>query len=97
MLDALTKEDWTKQLNESFYIQIGNTDKYPIKLIDVSGYGRSMGGSREAYSLLFSGPKMPILPQNIYSVNNSAFGALDIFLVPIGPQADGMGYEAVFT
>jgi hypothetical protein len=97
MLGTLTKEDWTKQLNENFYIQIGNTDEYTIKLIDVSGHGRSMEGCREAYSLLFSGPKMPILPQSIYRVNSSALGELDIFLVPIGPQADGMGYEAVFT
>ena len=66
MLDSLTKEDWTKQLNESFYIQIGNADKFTLKLIDVSGHGRSLVGRREGYSLLFIGPKMPILPQSTY-------------------------------
>jgi hypothetical protein len=36
-------------------------------------------------------------PQGIYPVSHPALGTLDMFLVPIGPFADGFGYEAVFT
>ena len=97
MLDALTKDDWAKYLDENFQIQAENADEYTVKLTNVSGYGRSMGGEREAYSLLFCGPMMPVLPQQIYRVSNPKIGELQIFLVPIGPQAEGMGYEAVFT
>jgi len=97
MLDALTKEDWAKQIDENFQIRSDDINSYSIKLINVSGYGRSMGGDREAYSLLFCGPVTPVLPQQIYRISSTKTGEFDIFLVPIGPQSGGMVYEAVFT
>ena len=41
--------------------------------------------------------KKPHWPQGIYPVSHPSLGTLDMFLVPIGPVADGLGYEAVFT
>ena len=97
MLETLTKEDWTKHLGENFQVDTDNSDSLVIKLTAVSGYGQSLGGNREAFSLLFCGSPRPVLPQRIYRISHANLGELDIFLVPIGPQADGMGYEAVFT
>jgi hypothetical protein len=37
------------------------------------------------------------LEQRIYAVHHPALGAFDLFLVPIGPDGEGMRYEAVFT
>ena len=48
-------------------------------------------------SRVFRGPEAPILPQAIYSLELESLGRLEIFLVPVGPQAGGMGYEAVFS
>lgn len=97
MLETLTKELWENYLGKEFNADAGNSSALPMKLAAVSGYGRRMGGGREAFSLLFLGPLQPILPQRIYRLSHDGLGELDIFLVPIGPQADGMGYEAVFT
>jgi hypothetical protein len=46
---------------------------------------------------MFRGPTGPILPQRIYRLRHPVMGELDLFLVPIGPDGEGMRYEAVFT
>ncbi len=59
---------------------------------------------RTPFSVLFHGPIEPVLRQGIYRLEHDQFGAIDLFLVPIGP-AEGSGpgdrptamrYEAVF-
>ena len=40
---------------------------------------------------------MPALPQRIYRLEHAELGGLDLFLVPIGRDASGITYEAVFT
>lgn len=97
MLENLTKDDWTPCLDDDFQIQIDPSSSLAVKLTQVSGYGKRIGAHREAYSLTFCGPQQPILPQRIYRISHSELGDLDLFLVPVGPQKDGMGYEAVFT
>lgn len=97
MLETLTKDNWTKYIGKNFPITAGNPDTFNLKLTEVKGYGNRQGGNREAFSILFCGPLQPVLPQGIYRVEHVDFGELAIFLVPIGPQPEGMGYEAVFT
>jgi len=36
-------------------------------------------------------------PQGIYRMDLPGRGAIDLFIVPIGPDAQGMRYEAVFN
>jgi hypothetical protein len=48
------------------------------------------------FSIVFRGPADPVFPQRIYRVEHAALDAMDVFLVPIGPDAVGMRYEAVF-
>lgn len=62
-------------------------------LRDVQGAGSR---SRQ-FSLVWRGPKGTPLPQRIYTVHHPALGALLLFLVPLGPDVEGMRYEAVFT
>ena len=37
------------------------------------------------------------MPQRIYQVEHDAMGAYEIFLVPVGKDATGVLYEAIFT
>lgn len=67
-----------------------------LKLAKVEPVGNS-GRPGGAFSLLFAAPKGAWLPQAIYPVRHPALGVMEIFLVPIGPLADGNGYQAVFT
>ena len=54
-------------------------------------------GRRTPFSLVFRGPAGGALPQRIYRLEHPELGSLDVFLVPIGPDAGGMCYEAVFN
>ena len=51
---------------------------------------------RVPFALVFRGPAGDVLPQGTYHVEHDALGAFDLFLVPIGADADGVRYEAVF-
>lgn len=97
MLEALTKENWEACLNKDFQVQIDDQSAVDMKLVSVSGFGRSLNGRREAYSLLFQGPDQPMLVQRIYRMLQPQLGSLDIFLVPVGRDFGSIQYEAVFT
>ena len=68
----------------------------PLKLVKVDPAGAS-GRAGGAFSLLFVAPQGPWLPQAIYPVEHSSLGAMEIFLVPIGPLEGGNGYQAIFA
>lgn len=62
---------------------------WPLKLI-----GRSVAAP---FALLFYGPGERLLPQRIYRLEHATLGAFDLFIVPLGPDAQGLRYEAIFT
>ncbi len=95
MLEKLKITDFQACLGQVFDTQSGETD-LPLTLQEVTQLGQSVrdGG---AFSLLFVGPEQPMLDQSIYRLNNPALGEMELFLVPVGPAEDGMGYESVFT
>jgi hypothetical protein len=91
-----------------FLEQIGKTFRLPltdgpvldlvlVEARSLSSRAGNPGRRRDPFSLLFRGPKAPVLPQRIYPLENEAFGRLEIFLVPIGADADGVKYEAIFN
>ena len=51
----------------------------------------------EAFSLFFEGPTAPMFPQGIRKLKHEALGELELFLVPVGRNANGYQYEAVFN
>ena len=54
-------------------------------------------GAREPFALLFKGATQTILPQGIWRMRHATIGELDIFLVPVGRDAHGVTYQAVFS
>ena len=49
------------------------------------------------FSLLFRSTAKSYAPQGTYRVTHEQLGALDIFIVPLGPDQHGMRYEVIFT
>ncbi|QIG96692.2 MULTISPECIES: DUF6916 family protein [unclassified Bradyrhizobium] len=94
-LAALQIDDFTPHQDAEFEMQAAE-GVVALKLAKVEPAGSS-GRPGGAFSLLFAGPKGAWLPQAIYSVQHPALGMMEIFLVPIGPVADGNGYQAIFT
>ncbi len=76
---------------------IGLTQDLPLELVEVSPYPLQPGRRRAPFSLLFRGPAGCYLPQRIYRLQHAVMGSLELFLVPIQPQADGSRFEAVFN
>ncbi|MDL2718602.1 MAG: hypothetical protein PT977_12685 [Acidobacteriota bacterium] len=97
MLDKVTREDFVPRVGETFRVEEAGVDLVLAEAVDLSVRGGSPGPRRAPFSLLFRGPKQPVLPQRIWALANEAIGGIDIFLVAIGPDADGVRYEAVFN
>lgn len=71
----------------------------PAVLIEASNLRETQGAGRlsRQFSLVWRGPPGQRLEQRIYTVRHPALGAQELFLVPIGADAEGIRYEAVFT
>lgn len=94
-LENLSAASFEPHLGSRFGVATAPLGRLQMELVAVSraGPGPRPGG---AFSLVFRGPREPVLPQRIYRFEHAALGALEIFIVPIGPDEQGMRYEAVF-
>jgi len=98
MLENLALRDFLERVGEEFRLE-GPSGAVPLTLVEIVDLARreNPGPRRSPFSLVFRGPAQPVLPQRTYPLENAALGRLEIFLVPIGPDAAGMRYEAVFN
>lgn len=98
MLDKLSHSAFSPLVGEVFRIE---TDGAAMDgtLAECRALGRrpSGPGQREPFSLIFRGPSGPAWPQGIYRLRHAALGEFELFLVPVGPDREGMRYEAIFT
>jgi hypothetical protein len=102
MLDKLTVEMFTECLGSPFQMHVGPGSVLNLELIQATALGPKTapveGAHRRApFSLIFRGPLTPWVQQGIYRLENEKRGALEFFLVPIGPDEKGMRYEAIFN
>jgi len=97
VLQNLTYDVFAKLVNRKVSL-IHDSGRLEVELIECKGLNaHPRGGQREPFSLTFLGPAQPPLPQRIYTFDFGELGCSDIFIVPIGPDATGMRYEAVFN
>lgn len=106
MAEILRYARFAPLLGESFRLESGPDAALELALIEVKRLGsEAVGeaedaaedGQRRPFSLLFRGPATPRLEQGTFRLEHAALGALDVFLVPMEPDAEGPRYEAVFT
>ena len=97
MLESLDVASFTPRLGETFMLEAGDGTELSLILSEARTWGSSAGGKREPFRLLFHGPVKPWVPQRTYKLRNESLGTEEIFLVPIGPDARGMRYEAIFS
>ncbi len=99
MLESLTIADFAPRVGQRF--SVGSPEEgvtFDTELVEATAVGEAAGpGGRVPFSLVFRAPAGVVLPQRIYRVEHADLGTVDIFLVPIGPDARGMRYEAIFT
>ncbi len=96
-------DDFAAHLEEPFAIDLGTDfpglERLVLTLIKAEPIETSpdLGERRAPFSVVFRGPGEPELTQRIYPLDNETLGRLEIFLVPIGPDDEGMRYQAVFN
>lgn len=85
--------DFAQRVGDSFEIVAGE-----LAVVLTLGDARAIPGSARAgggFRLEFSGPPDPVLPQGTYPFSVGS-EMRDIFIVPLGPEAGAMRYEALF-
>lgn len=94
MLENFTVVTFSGHLGDSFRVHPDDSSALDLELVSATELGESSG---RPFSIVFRGPKDVLLPQRIYRMEHEQIGAFDIFLVPIGPDAEGLLYEAIFN
>ena len=96
MLDKLEKKDFEPLLDETLEIDSGEAT-HEARIVDLRNLGREPEKGRHSFSVLLRVPKDALYDQQIFTVKSKSLGALDLFLVPVGPDEEGMLYEAIFA
>jgi hypothetical protein len=99
MLDQLTIETFQQHVGSTFWAEFPNGAKIELRLTEAAKVMESEAArlDRHPFSLFFIGPKSYKLEQRIYHLTHDQLDALDIFLVPVGQDAETYQYEAVFA
>ena len=92
----LTHKHFEKHVGDEFVATSDDGEKLVLRLQRVEELGDGPKGHRDPFSLIFHEDGHAHLPQQTHSIEHEKLGELDIFLVPLGPDAEGMRYEAVF-
>jgi hypothetical protein len=94
-LDELTLATFEPLVGEPFTLDAGS-ERLALVLDTATALAARPGG-RDPFSLVFRGPPEPLLAQAIHPLDHAALGRLEIFIVPIGRDATGVSYEAIFS
>lgn len=91
-------DDFNSCLNQPFTLELNDSSVYSVKLISVDKHpGSATMGDHEPFSVVFRGNSNTVLEQQIYLIKHGTLGDMELFIVPIGPDDEGMRYEAVFA
>jgi hypothetical protein len=99
-LNRLTRDDFDARIGDMFGLYLGGDETLSLELVSSESLPSGIvdDATRTPFSLIFrSAGVRTHVPQRIYTVSHDELGAMQIFLVPIGPDDGGMRYEAVFT
>jgi len=99
-LAELTLARLAPLVGSTFSVALGAPWDLRLELAEVTALASPTsfnGAFRAPFRLIFHGPAQPVHPQAILPLEHSQLGRIEIFLVPIGPDAQGMQYEAIFT
>jgi hypothetical protein len=95
-LEHLTRDSLSDQLNTKFRIGVAPEQVVELELVEVEAHG-DVPGQTERFSAYFRGPLELFLPQSIYRMEHERLSEMEIFIVPIRKDGEGIYYEAVFN
>lgn len=98
MIEQLTIDDYKPLLGQTFTVVLESGEVYALVLEKALDLGEApLPEGRRPFSLEFRNPrKDAYLPQRIHRLEHATLGALELFIVPLGPDQNGMRYEVIF-
>ncbi|GGO98912.1 MAG: hypothetical protein CMN72_07305 [Sphingomonas sp.] len=92
-------QDYARAADQVFDVLLGDSS-IAMTLVEIDKLSPHPGAMREAFSLIFRSESQLVLPQRTYSMRNRSIENAEpvgVFLVPIGRDAKGVRYQAVFN
>lgn len=96
MTEFLSLQQFAGAIRQEFALDLG-ASSMTLTLVEVTPLQARVGGMRHPFSLMFRATSPVVLPQKIYPLSNATMGKLSVFLVPIGRDAAGVLYQAIFN
>lgn len=103
MLDTFTITTFIGQEGTIFRLSLATGAALEATLLQVTSLtakgpsGKELPRQRAPFSLTFRIPTPHRFEQKTYTLEHSVIGQFEMFLVPIGHEADGYRCEAIFT
>ena len=98
-LESLTLARWKELLNARFEVRPKSGDPLHVELISITpgSSAKANSSSYESFSLIFRSGSAPVLPQGIYAFQTPKLGTLDLFMVPVAQNSQGVEYQVVIN
>ena len=97
-MELYSYEFFAGHLKETFSLSLGESSIDMTLMQAQRRPPRMATGIRaEPFTLYFKCASPVLLPQKIYPFKGSGTDTLNIFIVPVGRERDGVVYEAVFN
>ena len=92
---SLTHEEFTKNANSKFQVQLEERSPVELELTEVSEIKRYP--HQEQFSIIFRGPLEIFLDQGTRFFTHDQMGQFELFIVPLRQDEQGFYYEAIFN
>lgn len=94
LISAFTLAGFSAHLGSAFTLD--GSDGLALTLAEAQALAVPAPGA-SSFSLIFRGPAHALLEQATHTLAHPAMGLLSLFLVPVGREADGVRYQAIFN
>ena len=92
---SLTHEEFSKNANTKFQVEVDERTQVELDLIAISEL--KIYPQQEEFTIVFRGPLDSFLGQGARNFMHDQMGRFELFIVPIRQDAQGFYYEAVFN
>ena len=98
MAEMLTLSDFSPLVGETFQLNFEDSEHTELKLIEAEELpARGNPTERKPFSLMFRAARDCGLWQGIMKMKHESTGAIELFMVPIGEDDEGMYFQALFN
>jgi hypothetical protein len=96
MLENIKSDEFTALRDTPLALE-ADGHRHTLRVAEVRRFEPHGERPEPPFAVILLAPCECRLPQGIYRLHHPTRGPLDLFMVPIGPDARGMRYEIVFN